>query len=113
MSVTVDGRFGNAPPDRSLAQRMAALEKGNVHRTLRAQLKRDVKAGRVEFADVLLEPVPEWLASMKLFDLMLAVPKVGRVKTGRILSRAVVSPSKTLGGLSARQRSEVVSLVRR
>jgi hypothetical protein len=113
MSVTVDGRFGNAPPDRSLAQRMAALEKGNVHRVRRAQLKRDVKAGRVLFADVLLEPIPEHLASMKLVDLMLAVPKVGRVKTNRIMSRVVVSPSKTLGGLSERQRTEIVSMVRR
>ena len=45
--------------------------------------------------------------------MMLAVPKYGRVKVNRILNQCRVSPSKTIGGLSVRQRSELVTLLRR
>ncbi len=48
-----------------------------------------------------------------MFDLLLAVPKYGRVKVNKILSQCRISPSKTLGGLSERQRGELVTLMRR
>ena len=41
--------------------------------------------------------------------MLLAVPKYGRVKTNRILNQCRISPSKTIGGLSERQRAELVS----
>jgi hypothetical protein len=33
------------------------------------------------------------------------MPKVGRVKANRVLTSARISPSKTLGGLTERQRA--------
>jgi hypothetical protein len=56
---------------------------------------------------------PEYLHSAKVFDLMLAVPKYGRVKVNRVLNQCRISPSKTIGGLSVRQRAELVALLRR
>jgi hypothetical protein len=41
------------------------------------------------------------------------VPKYGRVKVNKILSICRISPSKTIGGLSQRQRTELVELMRR
>jgi hypothetical protein len=38
--------------------------------------------------------------------MVLAVPKVGRVKATKILNSCRVSRSKTFGGLSERQRAE-------
>jgi hypothetical protein len=102
----------NAIPDRTLAQRFDALNHANQIRSERAQLKRDLKAGRADTADLLLEP-PEWLESMKLFDLLLATPKYGRVKVNTALKKCGISASKTIGGLSVRQRAEIVSVLRR
>jgi hypothetical protein len=99
-------------PERSLDQRMDALRRANEIRTARAQLKRDLKAGRESIHDLLLEP-PEYVETAKVFDLLLAVPKYGRVKVNKILQLARVSPSKTVGGLSQRQRAAVVSMLRR
>ena len=56
---------------------------------------------------------PEYLQTAKVFDLLLAVPKYGRVKVNRILTHCRISPSKTIGGLSERQRNELVSYLRR
>ena len=101
-----------AAPERSLVQRMEALQRANDIRSRRAQLKRDLKAGRKPIHERLLEP-PESLKTAKVFDLLLAVPKYGRVKVNKILSQCRVSPSKTIGGLSQRQRTELVELMRR
>lgn len=91
---------------------MRALEMANEIRTKRAQLKKDLKGGRVKIDKLLLDP-PEWLGSAKVFDIILAVPKYGRVKVNRVLNQCRISPSKTIGGLSERQRAELVTLLRR
>jgi hypothetical protein len=101
-----------AAPERSLVQRMEALERANQIRTRRAQLKRDLKGGRSSIHDLLLEP-PEFVETAKVFDMLLAVPKYGRVKVNKVLVQCRISPSKTIGGLSQRQRTELVSMLRR
>ena len=90
-------------PERSLTQRMDALKRANESRTRRARLK---------VHGLLLDP-PDYLLTAKVFDLLLAVPKYGRVKVNRILTHCRISPSKTIGGLSERQRNELVSYLRR
>lgn len=97
-----------AAPERSLQQRLDALAHANEIRFYRAQVKRDVKAGRRTIVDELVE-VDELMATMKVFDLLLAVPKVGRVKALKVLNRERISPSKTVGGLSERQRLALVA----
>ncbi|HEY2478473.1 MAG TPA: integration host factor, actinobacterial type [Solirubrobacterales bacterium] len=101
-----------AAPERSLDQRMEALKRANDIRTARAKLKKDLKASRASIHAILLDP-PEYVMTAKVFDMLLAVPKYGRVKTNRILNQCRISPSKTIGGLSERQRTELVSLLRR
>lgn len=91
---------------------MKALNRANEIRTARAQLKRDLKAGKVKVEQLLLDP-PEYLLSAKTIDMLLAVPKFGRVKANKILNNCRISPSKTIGGLSERQRGELVILLRR
>ncbi len=103
---------GVAAPERSLVQRMEALERANEIRTRRAQLKRDLKAGRIAIHELLMEP-PAYVETAKVFDLLLAVPKYGRVKANKVLTQCRISPSKTIGGLSPRQRAELVALLRR
>src|SRR6201992_1171673 len=94
-----------AAPERSLVHGRKAPKRPNDIRTLRAQLKRDLKAGRQPIHELLLAP-PDYLETAKVFDLLLAVPKYGRVKVHKILSQCRISPSKTIGGVSERQTPE-------
>lgn len=98
-------------PSRSLAQRRAALVEANRIRVVRARLKLDLKAGRTTVWDVLDRftggRVDEDLATMKVDELLVATPKIGRVKANTLLQRSRISPSKTLGGLTTRQRGEL------
>jgi hypothetical protein len=101
-----------AVPERTDAQRLRALRRANEIRSARAQLKRDLKAGKAKIEKLLLDP-PEYVLSAKAFDMILAVPKYGRVKANKILTQCRISPSKTIGGLSERQRAELVHMLRR
>lgn len=90
---------------------MAALERANGIRSARARLKRDLKAGRTSIHDLLHEP-PDYVQTAKVFDMLLAVPKYGRVKANRVLQQCRVSPAKTIAGLSERQRRELIERLR-
>lgn len=100
-----------APP-RSLTQRLDALERANVVRQKRAKLKKDLKAGRATIHDVLAEP-PEYIDTAKVFDILLAVPKMGHAKVNKVLTQCRISPSKTIGGLTTRQNDDLAKLLRR
>lgn len=100
------------PLSRSHMQRMDALARANHIRSQRAQLKRELKSGRVSIDQLLLEP-PSCIDTAKVFDLLLAVPRYGRVKVNKVLAHCRISPSKTVGGLSERQRAELVTMLRR
>ena len=99
-------------PLRSLDQRMEALQRANDIRVRRAKLKRDLKDGRVQIEEVLMDP-PEYVSTAKVFDMLMAVPKFGRVKAARLLNQCRISQSKTVGGLSERQRAELTALFNR
>ena len=99
-------------PERSLDQRMEALKRANDIRVRRARLKKDLKDGHVRIEEILASP-PEYVETAKVFDILMAVPKFGRVKAARFLNQCRISQSKTVGGLSERQRAELVGLFNR
>lgn len=106
------GTSAGLTPERSLDQRKQALKRANDIRTQRAKLKKELKAGKVRIQDLLMNP-PAHLLTAKVIDMLLAVPKVGRVKANKALKHCRVSSSKTFGGLSERQRREIVAYMSR
>lgn len=105
-----------AAPSRTMQQRLAALERANDVRSRRARIKEQIRdsgktGAREQVAELLTEPPPV-LDTMKVWDLLIAQPTFGRVKTGKTLGKVRVSPSKTVGGLSPRQRGDLVRLLR-
>lgn len=110
--MTTTMEMAGLAPERSVAQRLEALGRANEIRSRRATLKRELKVGRADVRGLLLDP-PEWLLTARVFDVMLAMPKWGRVKVNRLLVQLRISPSKTVGGLSQRQRGELASVLGR
>jgi hypothetical protein len=113
MSATA--RQFNSAPERSLDQRLDALggahqgrrPRANEVRSRRAVLKAELKRGDVSVRDVLLNP-PDFMLTAKVIDLLMAAPKRGRVKSTRIMEQCRISASKTVGGLSERQRAALL-----
>lgn len=100
------------PPERTVQQRRQALDRANEIRALRAQLKTDLKARGTSPLAVIAEP-PEWALTMPVLKVMLATRGVGPVKATKVLNRTRCSASKTLGGLSDRQRAELLYVMSR
>jgi hypothetical protein len=94
-------------PDRASSD--GALAQANEVRSARATLKKQFAAGTIQLAQILAAP-PAVLQTARLHDLLIAVPKIGPVKAARILAHYGIAPSKTLGGLTDRQRRELINL---
>ena len=98
------------PPSPDPSQRMSALARSNEVRARRAELKRELKAGRKSIDAVLLDP-PTYIETAKVFDILLTIPGYGRVKVNKVLTHCRIASSKTIAGLSERQRRELISLL--
>jgi len=112
-------RIGTVPvvsrtpaPGRSPEQRLRALAKANEVRLARAQLKREVATGRLALARVVADP-PTCAQTAKVRELLLVVPRIGPARADRVLARCRIAYAKTVGGLSDRQRAELVALLGR
>jgi hypothetical protein len=91
-------------------RRMTALRQANQVRGLRAKLKQDLREGTVRLEQILATGT-DYLASAEVFDLLVAVPKIGPVNADHLLTIARISPSKTVGALSGRQRTRLIELL--
>ncbi len=92
-------------PYRSSEQHMAALQRANRVRRLRSELRTDLTERRA--ADFIGRP-PWWLNTMRLTLLLSQIHGWGPVKVRRTLVRCRVADTKTVGGLSDRQRAEIL-----
>ena len=90
---------------------MRALRHANEIRSDRARLKKELAVGRVRIEEVIAQP-PESGQTAKVYELLLALPKIGPVRATRWLSQCRIAPTKTVAGLTNRQRIELIGLVR-
>lgn len=99
---------GRAVPEQTVSQRMRALGLANEVRSDRARLKRQLSDGTVELVSVIAD-APACVQTTKVYELLLALPKVGPARATRWLSQCRIAPSKTVAGLTERQRQELIA----
>jgi len=92
-------------------RRMTALTKANEVRVARARLKQQLREGDASIEQILATP-PECASTAKVLDLLLAVPNIGPVRAGRLLTTAGVKPTKAIAMLTERQRAHLIELLR-
>ena len=86
------------------SQSMEALTTANLGRTDAARAKRRIRDGGYQEACEILLREPESIASMRVYQFLEAVPKLGEVKARKILVRRQIWPLKRVGELTMRQR---------
>jgi hypothetical protein len=109
MTAVAQRHWGHASPSPVHQQYLEALQKANRIRSQRAQLKVDIKEGRETVYGHLMSP-PEYIKTMKVWDLCLAKNRVGRVMLNKIFTQKRISPAKTVGELTLRQRQELAKI---
>lgn len=89
-----------------LEQRLSALDHANRVRAWRARFKRDLKTHPDLAIFQLSTPTP-WIESMRVSELVRALPYYGEQKTMRLLWRCGIPAEKTIGTLTQRQRDAI------
>jgi hypothetical protein len=89
---------------------MTALRKANEVRVGRAKLKQQLRDGDTRIEQILARP-PQCVSTATVLDLLLAVPKIGPARAGRLLTTARMSQTKTIGTLTVRQRAHLIDLL--
>ena len=89
--------------------RREALEKAAAARRRRAELKRQLKSGEIDFAEVLrLAESDEVVGRTKVAAILESLPKVGKVRARKIMERLDISLSRRVRGLGANQRERLL-----
>jgi hypothetical protein len=105
--TATSGRSGSAAP-----QHLQALERANTVRLARAELKRQVAAGKVAAADVILD-CPWEAESMSVSDLVTSQRRWGRTRCRRLLQAIPIPEQKAIGALTDRQRQALADQLAR
>ena len=90
-------------PSIAAPQHMQALARANEVRLARAELKRQVGAGRVTAAEV-VATCPWEAQSMPLIELLSAQRRWGRARSRKLIVQTGLSENKHIGTLTERQR---------
>ena len=96
-------------PELDDESRRQALERAAEARKIRAELKQQLKAGEIDFAEVLRRAEgDEIVGKTKVSAVLEALPKVGKVRARKLMERLDISPSRRVRGLGANQRQKLL-----
>ncbi|MBQ9020719.1 MAG: integration host factor [Eggerthellaceae bacterium] len=97
-----------AIPQLSPAERQAALEKAKAARIKRAQVREDLKSGKLSLKKVLAMKDDPVVGRMKVSTLIETLPGYGKAKAEKIMSELRIAESRRLRGLGERQEAALL-----
>lgn len=97
-----------AIPQLSAEERQAALEKAKAARIKRAQVRDDLKNGKLSLQDVLAMKDDPIVGRMKVSTLIETLPGYGKAKTEKIMGELKIAESRRLKGLGERQEAALL-----
>ena len=99
-------------PRLSAEQRATALATAIAGRAARAQARADLKAGRLSLAELLERAATNsQLASMRVPDLLTALPGCGRARAAALLSELGIAESRRIRGMGPHQRAALLQRI--
>ncbi len=97
-----------ALPTMTPEQRAASLEKAAAARKARAELKADIKAGKVTIKDVLASD-DDIVKKTKVTAVLAALPGYGKARVASLMEECEIPDNRRVGGLGARQKEKLLA----
>ncbi|MEO7803607.1 MAG: integration host factor, actinobacterial type [Actinomycetota bacterium] len=91
------------PPKLSEEQRRVALVKAVDARRKRADLKQDLRTGKVSLSEVLVQTSNDMVGRMRVAAVLEAMPGIGPARAQRLMERLEISGTRRMRGLGQRQ----------
>ena len=96
------------PPPLTPEQRKQALAKAAMVRRARAEIKADLADRRIDMADLLNRTDDPVVGGMKVSTALLALPGLGKKRTGVLMDKVGILENRRLRGLGQRQRKALL-----
>ncbi|HOJ78194.1 MAG TPA: integration host factor, actinobacterial type [Bacillota bacterium] len=97
-----------ALPKLSLEEKKRALKKAQEVRSKRAQIRQDLKTGKTNIRELLSKIDDEVVAKMRVVYLLESLPRIGKVKTRKIMSDIGIDETRRIQGLGNRQKQALI-----
>lgn len=94
-------------PNMTDEQRAAALEKAKEARAKRAELKADIKAGKISLKKV-LDSKDEIVKKTKVQQILVSLPGVGKVSAQKAMEEIGIAENRRVGGLGSAQKEKLI-----
>ena len=97
-----------AIPQLSAAERQAALEKAKAARIKRAEVRDELKSGKITLAQVIEMKDDPIVGRMKVSTLIETLPSYGKAKAEKVMKELQIAESRRLRGLGERQQAALL-----
>ncbi len=95
-------------PQLTPEERQAALEKGKAARSRRAEVREELKSGKMTLEKVLTMKDDPVVGRMKVSTLIETLPGYGKAKAEKIMKELEIAESRRLKGLGERQQKALL-----
>ncbi|HOP73905.1 MAG TPA: integration host factor, actinobacterial type [Bacillota bacterium] len=97
-----------ALPKLSLEEKKKALKKAQEVRSKRAQIRQNLKSGKTTIRELLANIDDEVIAKMRVVYMLESLPRIGKVKTKKIMSDIGIDETRRIQGLGNRQKQALI-----
>lgn len=77
-------------------------------RSLRAQLRQEIKSGKLTIADVLERSDDEIVGKMRVKYMLESLPQVGKITAAKIMNEIGIDEVRRIQGLGSRQKADLL-----
>lgn len=95
-------------PTLTKEERAAALEKAKMARAKRAEIREQLRTGKLSVAQVIDMREDPIVGRMKVSALIETLPGYGKAKSEKIMRELKIAESRRLRGLGERQRADLI-----
>ncbi len=97
-----------ALPTLSLEEKRNALKKAQEVRSKRAQIRENLKSGKMTIIEILENINDDVVAKMRVVYLLESLPRIGKVKTKKIMTDIGIDETRRIQGLGNRQKQALI-----
>ncbi len=97
-----------ALPKLSLEEKRRALKKAQEVRSKRAKIRQNLKNGKTTIREVLANINDDVVAKMRVVYLLESLPRIGKVKTKKIMNDIGIDETRRIQGLGNRQKQALI-----
>jgi hypothetical protein len=97
-----------ALPKLTLEEKRNALKKAQEVRSKRAKIRQNLKNGKTNILEVLANINDDVVAKMRVVYLLESLPRIGKVKTKKIMTDIGIDETRRIQGLGNRQKQALI-----